>query len=298
MKRKTKIYISAILSAIVLTFFLFTQFSKAQNGTLRVYFFDVGQGDSALIRTPEGRDILVDGGPGKAVLERLDEVLPFWDRYIDVVVLTHPHEDHIGGLDDVLERYTVGRVLEPDILNEPENMVYFNKLAGLTEVGPPGVPGGTTSVSPIVGDKIILEQDLEMGFVYPLSLHLEEDDLNDTSLVFQLKYKGKKFLFVGDATSEVEAKIMSADLDADFLKVGHHGSRYSSSMEFLEKVTPIISFISVGEGNSFGHPTKDALDRLKAVGSRVLRTDKSGTVEVEIFDTGEWRIRCEEGCGG
>jgi len=271
------------MSVVVLAFFVSVEFSKAQTGSLKVYFFDIGQGDSILIRTPEGKDILIDGGPDSVVIERLGEALPFWDRHLDIVVLTHPHDDHVLGLYDVLARYRVDLVLEPSIKNEPGNMIYFN---GMTE----------KEKSVLKDDAITLGEDLKIEFIYPFSLELEEENLNNTSLVFKLSYRDIDFLFTGDATEDVEAKILSENLESEFLKVGHHGSRYSSSQEFLDKVSPLVSVISVGEGNSFGHPTQDALDRLAAVGSRVLRTDKNGTVEVEVFEGGEWEISCGKGC--
>lgn len=299
MQRKTKIFFSVLMSVLILTFFLYTQYSKANTNSvgnlvgpiLKVYFFDVGQGDSIFIKTPEGKDILIDGGPDSTVLEKLAEVMPFWDRYIDIVVLTHPHQDHIGGLFDILGRYKIDQILEPDLISEPDNMAYFNKI-----VGQNGSTQEHGANNPVAGDKIVLGQNLEMNFLYPLTLQLSEEDLNNTSLIFQLKYKDEKFLFVGDATSEVEAKILNSNLDSDFLKVGHHGSRYSSSTEFLAKVTPLVSIISVGEGNSFGHPTKDTLDRLSVVGSRILRTDRNGSIEIDIGSNGEWEINCSKSC--
>lgn len=294
-KTKLKLYFSILMSVIILTFFLYTQYSKANTNNitnlvspvLKVYFFDVGQGDSILIRTPKGKDVLIDGGPDSTVLERLGETLPFWDRYIDIVILTHPHSDHIQGLGEVLKRYKVGGVYEPDLKNISAEEAYFDSLYNAQ---------GILEHKVVAGDKISLEKDLELDFIYPFTLEMDEEELNNDSIVSQLIFKGKKFLFVGDATSEVEAKIISADLDSDFLKVGHHGSRYSSSTQFLAKVTPLVSIISVGEGNSFGHPTKDTLDRLLNVGSKILRTDKNGSIEVDVGGNGEWVINCSKKC--
>ena len=283
MPKKIKAWLSILMSVFILTFFLYTQFSKAQVNNLQIYFFDVGQGDSILIRTPDGRDILIDGGPDSTVIERLGSVLPFWDRYIDMAILTHPHDDHINGLSDALGYYEFGKIVEPDLKIDPENLQYFNAKTEREVV--------TKS-----GENFNLGEGLSMKIIYPFDINLEEENINDTSIVFQLEYKGKKFLFTGDATAEVEAKILEQNLDSDFLKVGHHGSRYSSSAEFLAKVTPTISIISVGEGNSFGHPTQDTLDRLSAVGSRVLRTDRSGTIEVNVENSGEWTIKCSKEC--
>jgi competence protein ComEC len=295
MSKKNKLLFSIIISVLVLTLFLYTQYSKANTNStsdligpvLRVYFFDVGQGDSIFIRTPEGKDVLIDGGPDGTVLERLGETLPYWDRQIDLMVLTHPHADHIQGLDDVLKNYQVGEVLETDLKNIIPEESYFDKLA---------LSSGAIEEKAIKGKTINLENDINFEILYPFGLQMEEEDLNDDSVVIKMTYKDKVFLFTGDATTNVEEKLLANDLKADFLKVGHHGSRYASSNQFLEKVKPTISIISVGAGNSFGHPTADTLDRLRAVGSRILRTDKSGTVEVDVGENGEWEIKCEKTC--
>jgi len=297
MNRKTKIYISVLMSAAILTFFLYSQYSKANTKNvgnlvgpvLKVYYFDVGQGDSIFIKTPEGKDILIDGGPDATVLQRLGETLPYWDRKIDLMVLTHPHADHITGLDDVLKNYQINEVIETDLKTPTAEENYFNQLA---------VSDGAKEEKAIKGEKINLENDLDLQVLYPFTYQMDEQDLNDDSVVIKMNYKGKTFLFDGDATSNVEAKLIDAgdDLKADFLKVGHHGSRYASSESFLEKVRPAVSIISVGAGNSYGHPTKDTLDRLLSIGSRVLRTDNNGTVEVDVGGDGQWIINCTKTC--
>ncbi|HRY60012.1 MAG TPA: ComEC/Rec2 family competence protein [Patescibacteria group bacterium] len=301
MNRKSKLFLSFLVSVIVLTFFLYTQFTKAgyftpkidlPNGlnspiAFSIYYLDVGQGDSILIRTADGHDMLIDGGPDGSVLERLGEVLPIWDRDLDWVVLTHPHEDHIVGLDEILKRYNVKQILEPDLKNVPDNERYFNSL---------GQEKAIPEEKAIKGERIVLNNDVVFSVIYPSNFQMEEENLNDDSIIMQLEYKGKKFLFTGDATAEVEVKILDQNIDSDFLKIGHHGSRYSSSQKFLEAVTPSVSIISVGVGNSFGHPTQDTLDRLSAVGSRVLRTDRNGTIEVDVGENGDWQIECSKGC--
>lgn len=295
MNKRTKLYLSVLMSVAILTFFLYTQYSKANTNNvaglvapiLKVYFFDVGQGDSVFIRTPEGKDILIDGGPDATVLERLGETLPYWDRTIDLAILTHPHADHIQGLDDVLKNYQVGEVIETDMKTPTPEENYFNKLVA---------SDGSIQEKAIKGEKINIENDLDLQVLYPFTYQMEEENINDYSVVIKMIYKGRSFLFTGDATAEVEAQILDQNLDSDFLKVGHHGSRYSSSQKFIEAVSPAVSIISVGAGNSFGHPTQDTLNRLNAVGSRVLRTDKAGTVEVDVGGDGKWVINCSKTC--
>ena len=290
MKIKIKLILSIIFLITTLSLFAYEQYAKAEMGSLRIYFLDVGQGDAILIRTPEGKDILVDGGPDDMVLEKLDEALPFWDRYIDIVVLTHPHADHINGLYEVMKRYKVDFVLEPSIDKKPESMVYFNNSVET-------LIGSESIINPIQGDSIVLGDGLVMNFLYPFEPDLKEEDLNDTSLIFRLSYGKIDFLFTGDATEKLEKKIIKENLESEFLKVAHHGSRYSSSSEFLEAVRPLISIISVGKDNKFGHPTQDAIDRLSDVGSKFIRTDISGTVRVDVDKYGIWKIKCSKGCG-
>lgn len=290
MKTKIKIFAYGFLLLCVLSFFAFEQYAKAEFDHLRVYFFDVGQGDAILVRTPDKKDILIDGGPDDTILERLGEALPFWDRHIDIVILTHPHADHINGLYEVLKRYKVGMILESNLEKNPESMNYFNDLAY-------SLFGGDIIASPVDGDKIILDNNIGIEFFYPFETNLKEKDLNDTSLLFKLSYGEIDFLFTGDATEKLEKRLLEHNIESEFLKVGHHGSRYSSSSVFLEAVNPTFSIISVGEDNRFGHPTKDALDRISLTGSGILRTDKNGSIVVEVFDSGGWRIECSKGCG-
>jgi len=287
MKTKIKIIFSAITSLTILFFFFSAQYSKAQVKDLEVYYFDVGQGDSIFIRTPSGKDVLIDGGPDNKVLERIGETIPFWDKKIDLVFLTHAHDDHIAGLYDVLKNYNIGKVLKSDMLVEPENEKYLDSIAKSRDVAEEDL---------ISGEKIILENDVYIDVIYPPSVDENIENINDSSLVLILNYSGKKFMLTGDATSEVESKIINQDLKSDFLKVGHHGSRYSSSEKFLEKVQPVLSIISVGEGNSFGHPTQDTLNRLVNIGSKILRTDKNGTIKIDVKNNGDYFLACSKRC--
>lgn len=242
---------------------------------LKVYFFDVGQGDAIYVRTPAGQDILIDGGPDKKVLNELGRVMPFWDREIDVVVLTHPHSDHVTGLVEVLRRYRVKHVYYTGALHTAPDY-----LAWLGEIKKQNLD------LKIVQDFFEMEfsPELKLQFLYPQKnlVNRKMEELNNSSIVSRLVYQDASFLFMGDATEEVEFELLldeNVDLTADVLKVGHHGSASSSSEEFLAKVQPAFAVIQVGQENAFGHPHLKILKRLERSGVKILRTDESGAIQ-------------------
>ncbi len=245
---------------------------------LEVIFFDVGQGDSIFIETPQRHQILIDGGPGSKVLEKLAEAMPFWDRTIDLMVLTHPSSDHLNGLLMVLERYQINKILWTGIeietsahqrwveLITKENAVLFIAQAG---------------------------QRMEVGeSIYLDILHPAENlqgqkirggrAINDTSIVARLVYNQDSFLFTADIERQAERELISreAHLDSDVLKVAHHGSKTSSAEEFIKKVSPEIAVIPVGKDNRYDHPHQETLETLEKYGITVLRTDLNGDIKI------------------
>ena len=242
-------------------------------GKLHVYFLDVGQGDAILVQAPDGRQILVDGGPSPtALLNELGAVLPFWDRSLDLVVLTHPDGDHITGLIPLFDRYRVGQVLDvPQSDTAPEATPWRERLAAL------GIPRtlAQRGMRLPVGDLGITV--LHPG---PTLLTGTASDDNNNAIVLRLDYGGTSLILTGDAESEAEADMIAAGLPlrADVLKAGHHGSNGASSPEFIAAVAPRLAVIPVGADNKFGHPHPAVLERLKSV--EVLRTDQNGRIEV------------------
>jgi len=233
-----------------------------------VYFLDVGQGDSELIVLPGGVEILIDGGPsnGRALAE-LADILPFTDRYIDLVAMTHAELDHFGGLISIMNRYKIGAFLWNEVkgqslaLRDLEKVINGNKVKGIVLK---------------TGDKIKYQNSV----INVLSPGQEKfKDINENSLVFNLVYKDTNFLFTGDIGKRVEELIKDKTGKIDVLKVAHHGSKYSSSAEFLNIIQPKVAVIEVGE-NSYGHPTEEMLERLKQIGASIFRTDKHGTIKV------------------
>lgn len=241
----------------------------------KVVFFDVGQGDSIFIESSSGHQILIDGGPGSRVLENLSRELPFWDRSLDLVILTHPDYDHISGLIDVLQRYDVDAVLWNGVVRETSE--YDAWMRELEYVERVVIADGRGRVA---WDRFELE------ILHPFESREGEvmEASNDTSIVAKLTGGKKSVLLTGDISGSVERQIALAypDLKADVLKVAHHGSRFSSNPIFLTKVQPSLAVIEVGEGNSYGHPAPSVLALLAQYGIQVLRTDEEGDITLEL----------------
>ncbi len=234
----------------------FFQFFK-ESSVLEVNFFDVGQGDAILIKTPERQRILIDGGPSNSVVAKIGENLPFYDKNIDLIILTHPHADHLTGLIEVLKRYKVKKVLSTGVLHTTGEYI-----AWLEEIKKQDIPMEIARI----GQTLDFGGGVRMEILYPEENLVEKsvESLNNTSIVCKLIFGQTSFLFTGDAEIEVEEDLLAGDINlvADVLKVGHHGSKSSTSQEFLDKVNPKIAVISVGAKNNFGHPRKLTLQRL------------------------------------
>ena len=260
--------------AVIVAMFLFWLYYRAPKN-LEIDFLDVGQGDAILIKAPGGQNILIDGGPDKTVIKRLSENLPWWDKQIDLMVLTHPHDDHVTGLIDVLKRYRVKRILYTGAVQNAPNYLTWLKLVRDKKI----------SLSIIDKNQIInLDKDAIIEILYPTESLLNKTiaDLNDSSIIIKLVNGQNKFLLTGDASEKIETILMASgvDLSADVLKVAHHGSQYSSSQEFLEKVKPRMAVIAVGKDNDFGHPSLRIIKRLERIGAEIFRTDERGTVKI------------------
>lgn len=273
---RKKIVLSLIGVLFLLNIFAWQQvFRLTKTNNLKVDFLDIGQGDSIFIETPQFHQILIDGGLSSNVLGKLQKLMPFYDRTIDVVISTHPDKDHMEGLLGVLQRYKVDYILWTGIVRE--GPLYQKWLSVLAE-------------SEKQGTKIIkakLNQEIKAGSVVIDTLHpfvdLTGQDFgskdNDTGIVSRLIYGKNSFLFTADISSALEKKLINkgVNLKSDVLKVSHHGSKYSTLNKFLEIVKPEIAVISVGK-NSYGHPTPETLQRLENFGINTLRTDELGDI--------------------
>jgi len=249
---------------------------SAPDGRLHVLFLDVGQGDCVLVQSPTGRTVLIDGGPdGRSACTLIDSHRPFWDRSIDVVVTTHPHVDHLGGLLSVVERYDTGVVLEPDISGDSLMSEEWRRRL-LTH--------NCSSLCVSGGYEVLLGDGTRLEILNPcngLQLHTS-DDLDNNGVVIRLTYGAVSFLLAADIRAEGERQLvhlLGPQLHSQVLKVPHHGSGTSSTEQFLAAVAPRAAVISVGEGNAYGHPHDDVLSRFHALGVHVLTTQDCGTVE-------------------
>jgi len=258
----------------ILGYFLF--FVSPISTELRVVFLDIGQGDAILIQTPQ-QNILVDGGPDKSIVRKLDQYIPITKRHIDLIILTHPDRDHLTGLVEVLRRWSVGAVAESGLRSYSPAYVEFDSLIKSKNIKRHIIN---------TPQRIVFKDNLFFDFLWPSSKELIEDnegDCNFLSLVAMLNHEDNNFLLTGDATKETEEELMSQGLNlkADVLKVGHHGSKYSSGLDFLKEVEPEYAIISVGKDNNFGHPNLRVLDNLRKIKAEVLRTDKKGDIIFE-----------------
>lgn len=250
-------------------------FAEDKNGQMTVAFLNVGQGDSVFVESPSGGQMLVDGGPGSSVLSRLAEVMPVFDHSIDVLVATHPDSDHIAGLIDVLKRYKVNYVVMTEATSSTATFAVLSNTI---------LDSGASVIYPHRGMVIELGAGAEFRLLFP-DRSMEDVSDNSGSIVGKIEYGKESFLLTGDAPSALEHYLVSIDgenLKSDVLKVGHHGSKNSSSPEFVAAVAPTYAIISVGKSNRYGHPAKEAMDNLLNVGAEMLRTDEVGTI---IFKT-------------
>ncbi len=260
-------------------------FSSFQSSLSEIYFLNVGQGDAELITLDSGAVMLVDAGPPNGmVLDSLSRVFPVGNRSIDLLFVSHPESDHMGGIQSLLDTYRIGAVVYSgregvsDLWKRTKKMIEEKNIQ-IISVGK--------------GDRIKTGDSI-INILSPDFSLLNRKETNESSLVLELIERDTRSLFVGDSGKVAEANIIRATNETiDVLKVGHHGSKYSSLDLFLGAIKPNIAVIEVGK-NSYGHPTQEVLSRLSNTGASIFRTDQDGTVTIELLGEGKINIYKEK----
>lgn len=269
--------IIAILTAAVLAAFLAREASLGGTGTARAVFLDVGQGDGILLVSPTGKQVVIDGGPDRTMLSRLGSVMPFFDRTIELLILTHPDADHVSSMPDILKKYRVERILLTGVRHD--SGIYARFLESVKAEGAQ-VLFADPALDIDMGDGLYLD------VVWPppgLAGTLPKAS-NETSIVLRAFAGSTSLLLTGDIEAGAEAGILAsaADIDVDILKVAHHGSRTSSMTGFLLAASPELAIISVGRNNKFGHPHPWVTRRFQTLSIPFRTTAEEGTITIPL----------------
>lgn len=286
--RNLKLYALGVLT--VASFLIWSAyFSLRPSDKLLVSFFDVGQGDSSMIETPNHGKIIIDGGPDNSVLSKIGRALPFYDRTIDILIITHPDSDHLAGAVEIARNYDIGMILVNGRECATKICAEFDKIVKEKNI---------KVVAASAGQEIDFGQGVKMDILEPSFAEAMEGKAglvstgakatagkedNNSSVISLLSFGADSFLFMGDAEDKEEIALINAwpNLTAEVLKVGHHGSKNSTNQLFLDHIKPKFSVISAGAKNRYGHPTSEVLEKLKKIGSDILRTDIEGDVVME-----------------
>jgi competence protein ComEC len=280
---RMRLMVLCVLFVSAIGIWLFPQSTASSTSPhLQVHFLDVGQGDAALIETPTGVQVLVDGGRDSSVLQELGGVMGIGDRKIDMVIGTHPDTDHIGGLIDVLKNYEVATILTTENKGDSQTAKLYEELKSAE---------GAEIVYARRGQTFTLDASTTLHVLFP---ETDPSDLesNTSSIVFQLEYGSSTFMFTGDSPKSIEEYLVLSEgehLYSDVLKVGHHGSRTSTSEMFLDEVAPAIAVISAGKDNSYGHPHLEVTDALFNAGVTIFETAVEGTITLASDGVRVWK---------
>jgi competence protein ComEC len=291
-KNKTK-KINLILTAFIVCGFLLALYiffspkievnTQLDNAKMSVHFIDVGQGDCILIKS-QNSSILVDAGDNN----KSDIVMDYLKRQkvnkLDLVIGTHPHADHIGGLDVVIDNFDISKIIMPQISQQlmPTTKTYKDVLSSISKKG-------LKITKPNQGEKI----QFDTFYIEIISDNIDYDNLNDYSVVTKIVCDDFKVLLTGDIEKDAEKKLFSKDIKADILKSPHHGSNTSNTLEFIKKVNPKYAIITVGAGNKYSHPHNQVLHRFSQQGINVFRTDKNGDIIIST-DGKEYEIATQK----
>lgn len=268
-------FLGLLLGATV--FVWYAVFAENREG-LEVDFLDVGQGDAIFIQAPNGNQVLLDSGPNKKILSELGRVMPFYDRTIDLIIESHPDNDHIAGFIDVVKKYDIGAAMESGVMVDTP---IYQELESVIK------QNGTRKILATRGIRINLSDGIYIDVLLPV-INNPNLSPHDGMVVLRLNYGKKSFLLTGDIEEKMEKYLVSIDknppaggLASDVLKIGHHGSKTSTSESFLGYVNPEYAVISVGKDNKYGHPHQEILDRLNQFKIPILRIDEKGAIKIK-----------------
>ncbi|MEA1928426.1 MAG: ComEC/Rec2 family competence protein [Candidatus Auribacterota bacterium] len=294
---KIRLLFGFLVFSLIFSFFLFPAWGAGEKEAkeLEVVYLDVGQGDSTLINTPGGKHILIDGGIGAGSFGSEDQgkkiILPYLRSHginrLDTVLGSHPDYDHIGGLASAVraKNLTVGEFLDPGVAHPSRGYLdLLNAVKDRPEI---------KYRQPRAGDILNWGEEVEVEVISPPYLL---KDNNESSIVIKLTYGDVSFLFTGDAYGSAEQLMQSRygwRLRSTILKAGHHGSKHSSSEDFLRKVRPEVAIFSCGKDNNYGHPHPETIERLERVGAKMYRTDQQGTITITT-DGKEYQVKTEK----
>lgn len=283
MQRKTKLIIVLVL--LFITAFVWQKIitGKLFHSLLEVSFLDVGEGDSILIEIPPDTQILIDGGPSGKVVNDIYSELPFLDREIELVILTHPDQDHITGLFEVIRTFEVKKVVVPQMQGDSPNKDIYKAFKGL-------IKQKDIKLTQVHKKQLIsIPSNIKSSLLilWP-PRNFNSEDTNDFSIVSKFSYGNTDFLLTGDILKNIEYQLLTSyskkNLESEVLKIAHHGSKSSTSKFFLQEVSPQVATISVGE-NNYGHPAEEVLERLQKNDILYYRTDNQG--KIKIFSNGK-----------
>lgn len=287
-----KLFLISIVVAAAIVFFIYPRSGhRTELGACEFAALDVGQGDALLVQTPDHQDILIDGGPSANFYQQLGRMLPPGDRDIELMVLTHPHADHVNGLVEVTRRFQVNKVLDTGVqfqqtaYQEWERLIMEKHIPEQRAAAGQRITVGTAATLDVLWPAAALDPTV-----------IAKDNagagggVNDSSIVIRLTCAGSTALLTGDASSDIEERVMAAgaDVQASLLKVGHHGSRFSSGPSFLRAAKPQVAVISVGINNRYRHPHPTTLLHFSTLGIPILRTDLVGTIRLMSDGQGGW----------
>lgn len=270
----SKLKLNSIILGImfILCIFIYTMDLSMADGNLRIIFLDVGQGDSVLIKTPNNKKILYDGGPNTNILSVIGRYIPFYDKNIDLLILSHPHSDHMDGLIHILNRYNVKNVMYVDIDFNDKKFDEFKNLSSYT------------NIIKYDKNKDIIIDGVILDFIAPVNIkkdEYKEKELNNTSLCLKVIYGGTTVFLTGDIEKDAENEIIKSGLDiqSDILKVAHHGSKTSSNNNILYFIEPSVAVIQAGYRNQYYFPHTDTINRLTQYTDYYYVTGVDGSIE-------------------